>query len=228
MCYSYYDHNGSLIANRPTLNLIDGDNVTLTATDNPATNSVDITVAAIVPTPITPPSPALEEIARVVVDVGGSSTIDFTSIPSTFTALQLRIQGASDLADVSNDNLAMQFNEDGGTDYTTFIRHNRVSGVFSEDGAGSGYFNLGYYTTTFNANIFPLFVIDIPDYAANSRITTVSFRGMAVYTPFYNEYYDDFGVGMWTADDTITSITLLLQGGGNFVEGTTAVLYGYV
>lgn len=40
------DHNGTLVGTRPTLNFIDGSNVTLTVADNAGSNRVDITIAA--------------------------------------------------------------------------------------------------------------------------------------------------------------------------------------
>ena len=63
------------------------------------------------------PTGSFESIATTTVGSGGTSSIDFTSIPSTYQHLQLRIISRVSNAD-TGDNIFLQFNGDTSSNYS--------------------------------------------------------------------------------------------------------------
>ena len=62
---------------------------------------------------------AYESIATVTVGSGGSSSISFTSIPSTFTHLQIRFIAKDARASSANSPVDIRFNSDSGNNYSS-------------------------------------------------------------------------------------------------------------
>ena len=60
-----------------------------------------------------------ESIATVTVGAGGSASVEFTSIASTWTHLQIRGIGRTTRTDYVNDNIKININSDTGNNYTT-------------------------------------------------------------------------------------------------------------
>ena len=156
-----------------------------------------------------------ESIATVTVGSGGASSVSFTSIPSTYTHLQIR---GNLRADGNTD--FMQFNGDTGANY---MRHyvygagtSRTSG--GEANAVSCY--AGISATV--ANTFAPLTIDIYDYAnTNKYKTTRSFSGFDQNTSWWVAMYSS----CWRNTNAITSITLFAQT-SNWSQYTTFALYG--
>jgi hypothetical protein len=101
------------------------------------------------------PSGAYDSIATVTVGSGGSSSISFTSIPATYTHLQIR--GISKMS--SGASLYMQLNSDTGSNYA---RH-YLNGNGSTTGAGanSSFTNMFAGTTANATSTFGASIIDI-------------------------------------------------------------------
>ena len=104
-------------------------------------------------------------IATVTVGSGGQASASFTSIPSEYKHLQIRILGRSNRAD-SNDQIGIQFNSDTGNNYGSH-------GLWG-DGGGSataallnypaGAITLPWIAADSNgSNVFGSSVIDILD-----------------------------------------------------------------
>ena len=112
---------------------------------------------------------AYESIATVTVGAGGTSTATFSSIPSTYKHLQLRIL-ARDAG--GNGEFKIEFN--GDTTTTNYRKHN-LYGDGSTASASSANNNtcapLAYSGQT--ANAFEAVVIDILDYANTNKNTTI-------------------------------------------------------
>jgi hypothetical protein len=112
-----------------------------------------------------------ESIATVIVGSGGSSTISFTSIPSTYKHLQIRYNSRSALASVT-DNLYFAFNSDTGNNYN-------IHQLFGDGAsAGASYDSTGKYPSITAGNsapssVFGAGVIDILDYTNTNKNTTV-------------------------------------------------------
>jgi hypothetical protein len=100
---------------------------------------------------------------------GSSGTITFSSIPSTYTHLQLRVFSATSRVGGASGSGAMQFNSDTtGTNYYTHALYG--NGATPSAAAFNENYGLWYYgdTTTYVAG-----VIDILDYANTNKYKTV-------------------------------------------------------
>lgn len=138
-----------------------------------------------------------ESIATVSVGSGGSSSIDFTSIPGTYAHLQLRcIIRAASGADTP-----MTFNAG------SFSRRHYLSGDGASASAGADTIN-GVFSKTITsdtANVFGVAIVDILDYANTNKTKTIrSLTGKDLNGSgqilLMSQLYD------WTG--AITSITL--------------------
>lgn len=163
------------------------------------------------------PSGAYDSIATVTVGSGGSSSISFTSIPSTYTHLQIRtfVNNPSNLVTYT------QFNGDAGANYAFHAVYGdgTTAGVItnsSQTSIGS----IVYASTS--ANIFFGGVVDILDYANTNKYKTVkSLTG-----------WDTNGggsihlrSGLWQSTSAINSIQIAAST-GTFAQYSSFALYG--
>lgn len=165
-----------------------------------------------------------ESIATVTVGAGGSSSISFTSIPSTYKHLQVRGIARSTRAQTA-DYIALQLNSDTGSNYS----YHGLQG----DGSTAAAFGFGTQTfmdveraaaATASANVFGVFVFDILDYANTSKYKTMRNLG-----GFDNNGSGEIYLtsGSWQNTNAITTITLKTQlGTSNFAQYSTVALYG--
>lgn len=117
-----------------------------------------------------------ESIATTTVGAGGSSTITFSSIPSTFAHLQLRYIARS--AQVGNaSSLILRFNSDTGSNYWAYHE------IFA-DGSTVNAYNDSTATLTQidqipaankTASVFGAGVIDLLEYTSTSKQKTIRF-----------------------------------------------------
>jgi hypothetical protein len=171
-----------------------------------------------------------ESIATVTVGSGGAANIEFTSIPSTYTHLQIRGIGRNSQAATGGQSMYMQFNSDTGANYS---RHylgayqGEASAVWA-GGAANESFIVAFLLPTNNlsSNIFAGGVIDILDYKdTNKYKTTRSFGGydMNGATTGYN--YLNLNSGNWRSTNAITSIKLY-GASSDFMQYSQFALYG--
>jgi hypothetical protein len=159
-----------------------------------------------------------ESIATVTVGSGGSSSISFTSIPSTYQHLQVRaIQRCSS----GVNNLQMQLNSDTRNNYSTHRLGGTGEGVFADATTSTSGMKLGLTglaTSTFGATI-----VDLLDYANVNKYKTVrSLNG-----------FDENGVrgyilltsGLWMNTNAVTSITIY-PSADSFQQYSSFALYG--
>lgn len=165
-----------------------------------------------------------ESIATVNVGSGGSSSITFSSIPSTYQHLQVRGIARSTRS-ATSDYIALQLNSDTGSNYA----------YHGLDGNGSSASAFGLATQTFmdverasaataTTNVFGVSVIDILDYANTNKYKTMRCLGGS----------DNNGSGsitltsgLWQNTNAVSTITLKAQGGtSNFAQYSSFALYG--
>jgi len=158
-----------------------------------------------------------ESIATVTAGAGGSATIVFNSIPSTYKHLQIRAisKGAG-----STSNATFQFNGDTGTNYSYHIVYGNGSSALATGGASNTFIYLGTQSAT--ASTFSTEIIDILDYSSTSKNKTV--RSLCGYE---NNSAGEMGMfsGAWLNSSTaISSITFSLS--SNFQQYSSFALYG--
>jgi hypothetical protein len=125
-----------------------------------------------VPAPPIPPT-AYDSIATVTVGSGGTSTISFTSIPSTYKHLQIRYNARAGRANAATGYMWLQVNTVFG-DYYHVLSGNgsAVSTTSAVPAFDSGQF-LQAPGTTASANIFGAGVIDFLDYGSTTKNKTI-------------------------------------------------------
>ena len=164
-------------------------------------------------------------ISSVTVGAGGASSIDFTSIPATYTDLLVDISVRSNRATEVYDTGRIRFNSDTGNNYANSIRlYGNGSSVVSDKPAiaNSGLFEMptaaGATSSTFG-NI----MIYIPNYAGS---TYKSYSNDGVSENNGTAAYASLIAGLWNSTSAITAITLTPYSGSQFVQYSTAYLYG--
>ena len=166
-----------------------------------------------------------QSIATVSVGSGGAADVEFTSIPATYTHLQIRWIARSARSGFADDNMAMQLNSNTGNNYAWHQLSG--NGTTASAAADSTIANLrcGRMTAaTAGASTFGVGVIDILDYANTNKYRTVRIltgednNGDGVMTLFS---------GLYQPTTAVTSIKLFSQtGANNFVEYSHFALYG--
>jgi hypothetical protein len=162
-----------------------------------------------------------ESIATVTVGAGGSSSVSFSSIPSTYKHLQIRALSRTDRAVTYTSNI-IRFNSD--TTNSNYSQH-ELTGSGSAASAGGGA-NSAIYTlipgTSTTSNVFEGEVIDILDYADTNKYKTV--RILSGYDGNGSGQIF-FGSGSWRNTAAISSISFTATS-GNIVQYSSFALYG--
>jgi len=150
-----------------------------------------------------------------------SSSISFSSIPSTYTHLQLR--GISKAAS-SGSPFAYQirFNGDSAANYTYHRLIGNGSAVSAVATTGASQISC-FYEPTDEANVFAGGVIDILDYTNTNKNTVV--RTLGGYDANGSGYATFFS-GVWLNTAAITSITLITESATNTAQYSSFALYG--
>ncbi len=163
-----------------------------------------------------------ESIATINVGSGGSSSINFTSIPLTYTHLQIRIIGRTNRAAVY-DAVRLRFNSDTGANYAEH-------GVYG-DGATVAAYGIANATGSYTyriaggsapSNTQGVIIIDILDYANTNKYKTLrSLGGVDANTSGGNLYFNS---GLWMNTAAINNI--ILEPIGLLQQYSQFALYG--
>ena len=160
-----------------------------------------------------------------VVLTGTQASIEFTSIPSTYSHLQIRLMARSNRSAVVNDSFHLQFNSDTGSTYNNHYLNG--DGSSAAAGAETSVTNISLYRIAgagAGTNTFGVSVIDILDYKNTNKYTTV--RGLSGIDN-NGAGNVSLGSGLWRNTAAITSIKLFPNNGSSsFVQYSTADLYG--
>ena len=169
------------------------------------------------------PSGDFQSIATVTVGSGGTGTITFSSIPSTYKHLQIRAFGQSNRATVSFDGAQMKINGDTASNYSG----HGLTGTGAAAGSGSflgSYMQVpwvGFGTTT--GSNWGGCVIDILDYTDTNKFKTVRALGGADGN---GSGYVTLASGNWRSTSAITSISFIPDGGTTWSQYSSFALYG--
>ena len=164
---------------------------------------------------------AYDSIATTTVGAGGASSITFSSIPSSYTHLQIRFMARRTTSSAADTTI--RFNSDSGANYKShYIIGDGASVSAGSPGATTSILN--WYTTGSDATsgVFGIDILDILDYSnTNKYKTTRTLSG------FDNNGSGNvvFSSGLYLSTNAISNITLI-PNSGNFVEYSSFALYG--
>jgi len=179
--------------------------------------------SALVGNPVIMPG-SYESIATVSVGSGGASSVEFTSIPGTYTHLQIRAICKNNSTSTGDDSIAIQFNSDTGSNYSGHALYGSGSAVsaFGSANMVNGYAGLCNRSNASFASMFTTNVIDILDYANTNKYKTVRSLGGADQNGSGGIIFNS---GNWRSTSAVTSIKLFISG-QNFVQYSHFALYG--
>ena len=159
-----------------------------------------------------------DKIQTVTVGSGGAATIDFTSIPQTYTDLKILV---SLRASVAGANSWVKFNSIS-TGYTGKQLYGYATGNGSSTLTNNAIGPLAN-ESGFTASIFSNCEMYIPNY------TLAIYKAYVMNSVTENNAttaYVNLMGGTWANTAAITNISIVQNDGANFVQYSTATLYG--
>lgn len=170
-----------------------------------------------------------ESISTVTVGSGGSSSVTFSSIPGTYTHLQIRGIHRADNGGGTSVNGYIQFNSDTGSNYSWH--------VLAGDSDAASATALTSTSTPYAiraegtggiANSFGASITDILDYANTNKYKTVrTITGSQNNGSGYGAGFINLNSVLWMSTSAITSISLYVSGGpATWQQYSSFALYG--
>jgi hypothetical protein len=158
---------------------------------------------------------------------GSPSSVTFSSIPSTYRHLQVRMTMKNSNGASTMDQGYFTFN--GDTTTSNYHAH-WMNGNGS--GTGNSYSNSyvasirSVATSLFTASAFSGHILDVYDYGQTTKYKTSRIIGGATNTT-YSAYDTSFSSQLWKSTAAITSLTIGAVSGQTFVSGCRFSLYGW-
>ena len=165
--------------------------------------------------------PVMIPISTVTVGSGGASSIDFTSIPQTYTDLVIKTSARNTSTSTT---MYLEFNGSGGTAYSVRLLYGdgSVAGSVSSSSRANIKNDGAAVDSGYTANTFASGEFYIPNYTS-SNYKSVNMEGVPENNAATT--YMALTAGLWSSTSAITSIKLTLYA-GNFAQYSTATLYG--
>ena len=166
-------------------------------------------------------APAFESIATAA---GSGSSVTLSSIPSTYSHLQIR--GVNYFTGSDYRWLGIRMNGDTGNNYSAhWMLGDSNSNVYANGTAS--YDNVRYWNSLVPSSDYGIaFIIDILDYASTSKYKTVKIFAGQNDNNADNAGLVYLGSGLWQSTAAISSLTFLNSTGSFSPTGTTWGLYG--
>lgn len=165
-----------------------------------------------------------ESIATVSVGSGGSASISFTSIPSTYKHLQVR-GFARSTAIYSQTLLKVNFNSDTGSNYAFHYLRGTGSAAQTYASASNNHIRLDNFPEQGQGtSVYGAFVLDILDYTNTNKYTTT--RALTGFDS-NGDGVVALQSGLWMNTAAISTITIDgTYDGGVFGQYSHFALYG--
>jgi hypothetical protein len=171
-------------------------------------------------------SPSSYESIASATGTGSSGTITFSSIPSTYTSLQVRFMAKSTFGSDNANQVRVRFNGDTAANYTYHNVYGDGSAAYAEGAASQTYSQLRFLAPSTSANLLGVGIMDVQQYANTSNYKTLRYFGgtdtngnTSIVSPVI------LGSGLWMSTSAITSISFICST-LNFTTDTTFALYG--
>lgn len=174
-------------------------------------------IAAIHGTGVAAATNSYESIATVTVGAGGSSSISFSSIPSTFKHLQIR---GFTLSSSPNNNIIVRLNSDSGSNYSYHALNGTGSIAESYGGTSTTFMSAGYTGASSNGSVF---VTDVLEYGNTNIYKTIRSLGGIDQN---GSGYINLHSGNWRNTAAVSTITITHGAAVNFNQYSSFALYG--
>jgi hypothetical protein len=158
-----------------------------------------------------------KEIATITVTTATQAAIEFSSIPSSYTDLVIKLSSRGDTG--GPQNIGISFNG-STTGFSNKLLYG--DGVDAVSTTTSTIFQGILPGTAYTANVFGNADIYIPNYAGSTNKTILS----ASSNDQNGAGESGRVVGLWRSTAAISTILITIDGSTTFSTGTTATLYG--
>ncbi len=162
--------------------------------------------------------PTFKLISSVTVGSGGASSIAFSSVPSTYTDLVIKVSSRGN-ASAMGRNLFIGFN---GSTSNFSARYLEGTGTAAASASVARFIGSTNANTS-TASTFGSAEIYIPNYTGS---TNKSYSAEALSENNATEAYRHLTAGLWSDTAAITTVTLTLSDSDTFAQHSTAYLYG--
>lgn len=161
--------------------------------------------------------PAFEAIASTTLSSTG--TVTFSSIPSTYKHLQLRVFARGSGASAAT-NLQIRLNNDSNTNYAETRLNGDGTSVTATNSTSSTVITVGRISaSTATSNVYGCSIIDILDYASTNKHKTVNTIGGNDRNGSGDSV---FHMGLWLSTSAVTQIDIVTS----CLSGSVFSLYG--
>jgi hypothetical protein len=169
-------------------------------------------------------STSFESIATTIVGAGGASSVTFSSIPSTYQHLQVRILGRTNRSDQNGDFFQTTLNSDTGSNYSWHFLNGNGSSAGVVAGTSQTLMETNRVPGSLvTSNTFGAIVVDILDYANTNKNTTIRSLGGWDGNGSGEIYFNS---GSWRNTNAVTSITFTNSGSRTIQQYSHFALYG--
>lgn len=166
-------------------------------------------------------NPTFKLINSVTVGAGGAASIDFTSIPATYTDLVLKLSARDGTAQIYGDGI-VRFNADSAANYSRIRLEGNGASAASASQTTTGITGWNSNGASSTANTFCNFEIYIPNYTGSQQ-KSVSIE--CVVENNATTGYDFMVAGKWTGTAAITQVSIV-NPSSTFAQYSSAQLYG--
>jgi hypothetical protein len=158
-------------------------------------------------------------ISSVTVGSGGAANIEFTSIPATYTDLLVKLSARSARAAAATDFVQINLNSSASDFTARGLEGNGAAAISFTDTVFLGAISSAGGT----ASTFGSLELYIPNYL---RSNNKSFSTDSVSENNATTAFAELTAGLWSQTTAISSIKILSATANNFLQYTTAYLYG--
>ena len=176
---------------------------------------------------VTPVVPTAYTSIATLTAAGGETSLTFSSIPGTYTDLQIRMISKDTYAGAASASyVGVQFNGDTAANYYYHLLQG--NGTAASATASNGTFIQGGKTTysgTGQTSVYSSSICDIADYTNTSKYKTAKVLAGDDWNVSTTNARISLVSGLWMSTSAITSVTFL-PAFTAFAAGTTFALYG--
>jgi hypothetical protein len=166
---------------------------------------------------------AMDFIQTTSVGAGGTGSVTFSSIPSTYKHLQIRWV-AQHTGAVDNTSMAVRLNGDTGSNYTQHRMYGDGAGTASIANTSASFMRSDRMNSPASASsVFGTAVIDLLDYSSTAKLTTMRSLGGVDNN---GSGFLALTSGLWLNTAAVTSVTLYPADTGNLAQYSSFSLYG--
>lgn len=173
-------------------------------------------------------NPSSYESIATATGTGSSGSITFSSIPSTYTSLQIRIMDkATRTGSFGSNDGYLRFNGDTGSNYSYHYLIGDGSSASTTGAASQSTMRIARIDQSSYSglsNMMAVAIIDIHDYASTTRAKSVRYIS-GNDTNGVGDGLINLGSGLWTSTSAVNQVEIYLSG-TSFTTSTVISLYG--